>query len=96
MAFLDVHENTATMAANALKNLITNNDINPFDINRIYLGTESALDSSKPTATYAVDMVEQKLGERVFKHTDVTDMTFACVGGVDALQNALDYVRVHP
>jgi hydroxymethylglutaryl-CoA synthase len=96
MAFLDVHEDTATMAANALNNLIEKNDMDPLGINRIYLGTESALDSSKPTATYAVDMVEQKFGKRVFKHTDVVDMTFACVGAVDVLQNALDYVRVHP
>ena len=96
MAFLDVYEDTATMAANALENLIEKNDIDPSGINRIYLGTESALDSSKPTATYAVDMVEQKIGKRVFKHTDVVDMTFACVGAVDVLQNALDYVRVHP
>ena len=96
MAFLDVHEDTATMAANALNNLMVKHNIDPSDISRIYLGTESALDSSKPTATYAVDMVEQKIGKRVFMHTDVVDMTFACVGAVDVLQNALDYVRVHP
>ncbi len=96
MAFLDVHEDTATMAANALNNLMVKHNIDPSDISRIYLGTESALDSSKPTATYAVDMVEEKIGKRVFMHTDVVDMTFACIGAVDVLQNALDYVRVHP
>lgn len=95
MAICDVHEDTATMAGNALHKLITQNNIDPKSINRIYLGTESALDSSKPTATYAVDMVEQLFGERVFTHTDVVDMTFACVGAVDVLQNALDYVRVN-
>jgi hydroxymethylglutaryl-CoA synthase len=84
------------MAGNALYKLIIQNQIDPKSIHRIYLGTESALDSSKPTATYAVDMVEQQLGERVFMHTDVVDMTFACVGAVDVFQNALDYVRVHP
>ena len=26
----------------------------------------------------------------------VVDLTFACVGGVDALHNSLDYVRVNP
>ncbi len=96
MSICDVHEDTATMAGNALLKLITQNNIDPKSINRIYLGTESALDSSKPTATYAVDMVEQQLGERVFVHTDVVDMTFACIGAVDVFQNALDYVRVHP
>ncbi|NBC57626.1 MAG: hydroxymethylglutaryl-CoA synthase, partial [Bacteroidetes bacterium] len=96
MAFLDQHEDTATLAANALLKLFRQNNIDPKSINRIYLGTESALDSSKPTSTYAVEMVENFLGDRVFKHTDVTDMTFACIGAVDVLQNALDYVKSNP
>ncbi|MFV0225085.1 hydroxymethylglutaryl-CoA synthase [Empedobacter falsenii] len=100
MAVLDAHEDTATIAANALLKLIINFNINPNEIGRIYLGTESALDGAKPTATYAVQLVESVLenqfGERPFKHTDVVDMTFACVGGVDALHNSIDYVRVNP
>jgi hydroxymethylglutaryl-CoA synthase len=43
------------------------------------------LDAAKPTATYAVQMVEELLSgriwERSFKNCDVVDMTFACVGG---------------
>ena len=100
MAVLDAHEDTATIAANALLKLITDFNINPSEIGRIYLGTESALDGAKPTATYAVQLVESVIsanyGERPFKHTDVVDMTFACVGGVDALHNSIDYVRVNP
>lgn len=99
MAVLDVHEDTTTIAANALLKLITDFNINPNEIGRIYLGTESALDGAKPTATYAVQLVESVLanqfGERPFKHTDVVDMTFACVGGVDAMHNSIDYVRVN-
>ncbi|CAM3254601.1 hydroxymethylglutaryl-CoA synthase family protein [Empedobacter stercoris] len=100
MAVLDAHEDTATIAANALLKLIIDFNINPNEIGRIYLGTESALDGAKPTATYAIQLVESVLenqfGERPFKHTDVVDMTFACVGGVDALHNSIDYVRVNP
>jgi len=100
MSVLDVHEDTATIAANALLKLITDFDINPTEIGRIYLGTESALDGAKPTATYAVQLVESVLakqfGERPFRNTDVVDMTFACVGGVDAMHNSIDYVRVNP
>ncbi|MFV0154286.1 hydroxymethylglutaryl-CoA synthase [Empedobacter falsenii] len=100
MAVLDAHEDTATIAANALLKLIIDFNINPNEIGRIYLGTESALDGAKPTATYAVQLVESvlenKFGERPFKHTDVVDMTFACIGGVDALHNSIDYVRVNP
>jgi len=97
MALMDVNEDAASMAANALDKLITKNKINPTEIGRIYLGTESALDSSKPTISYAVEIVEEILeesyGKNCFKNTDIVDLTFACVGGVDALQNCLDWVR---
>lgn len=100
MSVLDVHEDTATIAANALLKLIQDFNINPSDIGRVYLGTESALDGAKPTATYAVQLVEavllEKFGARAFKNTDVVDITFACIGAVDALQNSIDYVRVNP
>ncbi len=100
MAFPDVHEDAATFAAEALLKLINDNQLNPKEISRIYLGTESALDAAKPTASYSMQMVEKVLepqfGERVFKNCDVVDLTFACVGAVDALQNCLDYVRVNP
>jgi len=100
MAMPDVHEDAATMAANAVAELIEKNDLDPSAIGRIYLGTESALDGAKPTATYVVNMLQQKLeaqyGEQCFRNCDVVDLTFACVGGVDALQNTLDWVKNDP
>lgn len=100
MGFPDVHEDAATLAAEALLKLIKDYNINPKDIARIYLGTESALDAAKPTASYAMQMVEKVLdeefGERCFRNCDVVDMTFACIGAVDALHNSLDFVRVNP
>ncbi|WP_415328410.1 hydroxymethylglutaryl-CoA synthase family protein [Chryseobacterium sp. MMS23-Vi53] len=100
MGFPDVHEDAATFAAEALMKLIKDYNINPKEISRIYLGTESALDAAKPTASYAMQMVEEVLeaefGERCFKNCDVVDMTFACIGAVDALHNSLDFVRANP
>lgn len=100
MALGDVHEDAATFAAEALLRLIQDYSINPNEIARIYLGTESALDAAKPTATYAMQMLEKQLeaqyGSRVFKNCDVVDMTFACVGAIDALQNCLDFVKANP
>ncbi len=97
MAVPDVNEDAASFAANALIKLFNDYDINPNHIGRIYLGTESALDASKPTATYAVEVLEKELanvyGERSLKNCDVVDMTFACVGAVDALHNSLDWVN---
>lgn len=97
MAVPDACEDTATFVANAIVNLLRNNDIDPHQIGRIYLGTESALDGAKPTATYALEMLKQhfelEFGPNCFLNCDVVDMVFACIGAVDALQNTLDWVR---
>lgn len=96
MALPDVHEDAATMAAEAVFELFQKNDLDPRRVGRLYLGTESALDGAKPTATYALDMVRQKLaaqhGADCFRHCDAVDLTFACIGAVDALQNCLDWL----
>lgn len=96
MAICDVHEDAATMAAEAIAELIERNNLDPRRIGRIYLGTESALDGAKPTGTYAVEMLAQRFAGRYggdsFRHCDVVDMTFACIGATDALHNTLDWV----
>ena len=96
MAIPDAHEDTATMGANACTRLIDRNNVDPWQIGRIYLGTESALDGAKPTATYIMDMLEQRyvdeFGKDCFRNCDVVDLTFACIGAVDAMHNTLDWV----
>ena len=100
MAIADSNEDPSSFAANALIDIFEKNSLDPKDIGRIYMGTESALDASKPSATYATDMLEKslakKFGERSLKNCDVTDMTFACIGGVDALQNTMDWISRNP
>ncbi|MEO0734007.1 MAG: hydroxymethylglutaryl-CoA synthase [Bacteroidota bacterium] len=95
MSVTDATEDAATMAANAVLDLMHKNDLDPRDIGRIYLGTESALDGAKPTATYVLDMLTDHFadvyGPSCFLHCDVVDLTFACIGGVDALQNSLEW-----
>ena len=80
----------------AIAELLVRNNLDPRRVGRIYMGTESALDMAKPTATYAVGMVQDRLsprwGEDFFRNCDVLDMTFACIGATDALQNSLDWV----
>lgn len=97
MSFTDSHEDSATMAANAVRKLIEQNKLDPRKIGRIYMGTESALDGSKPTATYVLEMLSQYFepiyGKDCFLYCDVVDLTFACIGAVDALQNTMDWVR---
>lgn len=95
MAVADAREDAATMAANAVLDLMHKNDLDPNDLGRLYLGTESALDGAKPTATYVLDMLQDHFadshGGNCFLHCDVVDLTFACIGGVDALQNSLEW-----
>lgn len=97
LAIPDVHEDAATMAANAVAEIIEKNGLDPNTIGRIYMGTESALDGSKPTATYVLEMLRRKYrgqyGKQCLLNCDVVDLTFACIGGVDALQNTLDWVK---
>ena len=96
MSFPDVHQDVITFAANAVYKLIQQENLNPKDIARIYVGTESAVDSSKPIASYITALLEQQLGEGSFNYCDTLDMTFACIGAVDALQITLDFIRLNP
>jgi hydroxymethylglutaryl-CoA synthase len=96
MTLPDVHQDSVVFGANALTKLILDSNINLEEIARIYVGTESAIDSSKPIASYLVALMEQKFGENTLSECDVVDFTFACIGGVDAMQNCIDYVRLNP
>ncbi|GGD16446.1 hydroxymethylglutaryl-CoA synthase family protein [Flavobacterium orientale] len=96
MSFPDKYQDVVTFAANAGLKLIQQENINPSEIARIYIGSESGVDSSKPIASYVLSLLESKLGEGSFRNCDVVDLTFACIGGVDALQNCLDYIRLNP
>ncbi len=104
MAVCEPHEQVAFMAAAAIIDLVENAiktnkyaDAHSFlkEIDRLYLGTESAIDAAKPSITYALEFLEAKYPGQ-FGHIDMLDMTFACIGGVDAMQQCTDYVRLRP
>ena len=94
MSFPDVHNDVVTFAANAVYQLLQQEQIVPQEIARIYVGTESGVDSSKPIASYITALLEQQLGEGSFRYCDTLDMTFACIGAVDALQAKVLFVIV--
>jgi len=96
MSFPDVYQDVITFGANAVYKLIQQEQLNPKDIARIYVGTESGVDSSKPIASYITALLEQQLGVGSFNYCDTLDMTFACIGAVDALQSTLDFIRLNP
>ncbi|EJL64968.1 hydroxymethylglutaryl-CoA synthase family protein [Flavobacterium sp. CF136] len=96
MTLPDAHQDAVVFGANALTKLIIDNQINLSEISRIYVGTESAIDSSKPISSFLINLMEQKFGEDSLAECDVVDFTFACIGGVDALQNCIDFVKLNP
>jgi len=96
MTLPDAHQDSVVFAANALTKLIKDNQINLNEIARIYVGSESAVDSAKPIASYLIDLMEQKFSEDSLAECDVVDFTFACIGGVDAMQNCLDFIKLNP
>ena len=96
MTLPDTHQDTVVFGANALTKLIQDNNIDLNEIARIYVGTESAIDNSKPISSFLVALMEQKFGENILSECDVVDFTFACIGGVDALQNCIDFVTLNP
>lgn len=97
MSLADVNEDAASMAANAVLNLIEKNNLKPQEIGRIYVGSESATDGAKPIASYVIEMLtdfyKEKHGDNCFIHTDVVDMTFACIAGIDAMLTTFDWVN---
>lgn len=96
MTLPDTHQDTVVFGANALTKLIIDHSIELKDIARIYVGTESAIDSSKALGSFLVALMEQKFGQNTLSECDVVDFTFACIGGVDAMQNCIDYVKLNP
>jgi hydroxymethylglutaryl-CoA synthase len=96
MTLPDTYQDTVVFGANALTKLITENQINLNEISRIYVGTESAIDNSKPISSFLIALMEQKFGEDILSECDVVDFTFACIGGVDALQNCIDFIKLNP
>jgi hydroxymethylglutaryl-CoA synthase len=93
MAVPDTHEDAATMAANAALTLLRKSSVEPAQVGRIYVGTETMEDKSKPIASKVVGMLEDVYGRGSFSGVDGVDHVFACIGGTYALENTLDWIR---
>ena len=96
MTLPDIDQDPVVFGANALTKLILDHKIDLTTIARIYVGTESAIDSSKPISSFLVALMEQKFGANSLSECDVVDFTFACIGGVDAMQNCIDFIAANP
>jgi hydroxymethylglutaryl-CoA synthase len=93
MAMVDTNQDPATMAANACLKLMQKNDLNPQDIGRLYVATESGLDESKAMNSYVIGMLEQIYGNGAFEHCGGIECKFACVSGSYALYDNSNWIR---
>lgn len=87
MSVAQADEDTVTLAAQAAHLALSSAGVSPKDIGLLVVGTETAVDHSKPVASY----VQSLLG--VGKRCRVFETKHACYGGTAALQLALEWIR---
>jgi len=88
----DAHEDIVTMGANAAHRLMERKGLEPADIGRIDVATESAFDNSKPVSTYIAGCLEQVF-EGDFHHANKGERKFACVSGTQSIDDAYNWIR---
>ncbi|MFB6281414.1 MAG: hydroxymethylglutaryl-CoA synthase [Haloferacaceae archaeon] len=88
----DTYEDIVTMGANAAKRLMEREGIEPEDVGRIDVATESAFDNSKPVSTYIAGCLEQTF-DGDFRHANKGERKFACVAGTQSIDDAYNWIR---
>ena len=91
-SFPDTYEDIVTMGANAAKRLMERKGLEPSDIGRIDVATESSFDNSKPVSTYIAGCLEQ-VYEGDFRHANKGERKFACVAGTQSIDDAYNWIR---
>ncbi len=91
-SFPDVEEDIVTMGANAAHRLMKRKGLEPADVGRIDVATESAFDNSKPVSTYIAGCLEQVF-DGDFHHANKGERKFACISGTQSLDDAYNWIR---
>jgi len=91
-SFPDSYEDIVTMGANAARRLLDRKGLEPEDIGRIDVATESAFDNSKPVSTYIAGCLEQ-VYDGDFHHANKGERKFACISGTQSLDDAYNWIR---
>ncbi|MDJ1431484.1 hydroxymethylglutaryl-CoA synthase [Halostagnicola sp. A-GB9-2] len=91
-SFPDSYEDIVTMGANAAHRLMERKGLEPDDVGRIDVATESAFDNSKPVSTYIAGCLESVF-EGDFHHANKGERKFACIAGTQSLDDAYNWIR---
>lgn len=89
MGFCSDREDINSLCLTVVQNLLERNNIDPMQIGRLEVGTETIIDKSKSVKTTLMQLFS-KCG-----NTDVEgiDTTNACYGGTNALFNSVNWVE---
>ena len=90
-SFPDTYEDIVTMGANASLRLMERKGLEPDDIGRIDVATESAFDNSKPVSTYIAGCLEGVF-DGDFHHANKGERKFACIAGTQSLNDAYNWI----
>ena len=91
-SFPDTYEDIVTMGANAAYRLMQREGLEPTDIGRIDVATESSFDKSKPISTYIAGCLEQVF-DGDFRHANKGERKFACVAGTQSVDDAFNWIQ---
>jgi hydroxymethylglutaryl-CoA synthase len=80
-------EDTVTLAVRAARKALDRGGISPSDVGLCIVGTETAVDHSKPVAAFVHGLLGLPSACRIF------ETKHACYGATAGLQNALDWIR---
>lgn len=89
MAVCDDREDVISMSLTVVNNLLNKYDIDPKQIGRLEVGTESSVDKSKSVKTSLMEIFE-KYGNNDIEGVDTFN---ACYGGTNALFNTLNWIE---
>ncbi|ELZ04395.1 hydroxymethylglutaryl-CoA synthase [Natrialba aegyptia] len=90
-SFPDSYEDIVTMGANAAHRLMERKGLEPDDIGRIDVATESSFDNSKPVSTYVAGCLED-VYDGDFHHANKGERKFACIAGTQSLDDAYNWI----
>ncbi|MFC6904000.1 hydroxymethylglutaryl-CoA synthase [Halalkalicoccus tibetensis] len=91
-SFPDTYEDIVTMGANAAHRLMEHEGLEPEDIGRIDVATESSFDNSKPVSTYIAGCLEGVYDGK-FSHANKGERKFACVAGTQSIDDAYNWIK---
>ncbi|MEM7825546.1 MAG: hydroxymethylglutaryl-CoA synthase, partial [Candidatus Aenigmatarchaeota archaeon] len=93
MAVPDAHEDSMTMAAMAVMRLLEQNNLQPKDIGRFEVATETSYDEAKAANTYIIGMLEQVYGYGSCKRWGGVERKAACASGGYAVYDVCNWIR---